>query len=82
MEVPLERFTMMWHNAELVNRGEIITQGIRSISENLSLIMEGEPESFIGGGIALSTVVMESLGWKFCTYDGFNTNGWTIGFIS
>ena len=65
----------MWHNAKLVNRGEIITQSIRSISENLSLIMEGEPESFIGGDIALSTVV--SLGWKFCTYDGFDTNGWS-----
>lgn len=72
----------MWHNAKLVNRGEIITQGIRSISENLSLIMEGEPESFIGGDIALSTVVkvMESLGWKFCTYDGFDTNGWDIDY--
>lgn len=57
----------MWHNAELVNRGEIITQGIRSISENLSLIMEGEPESFRGGDIAFSTArrVMEMfLCWK------------------
>lgn len=56
-----------WHNAELVNRGEIITQGIRSISENLSLIMEGEPESFRGGDIAFSTArrVMEMfLCWK------------------
>lgn len=44
--------------------------------------LEDEPESFIGGGIALSTVVkvMESLGWKFCTYDGFNTNGWDIDY--
>lgn len=44
--------------------------------------MEGEPESFIGGDIALSTVVkvMESLGWKFCTYDGFDTNGWDIDY--
>lgn len=67
---------LMWHNAEPVNREEIITQSIKSISKNLSLIMKDEPESFIGGDIALSTVVkvMESLGWKFCTYDGFDTN--------
>lgn len=67
---------LMWHNAELVNRGEIITQGIRSISENLSLIMEGEPESFRGGDIAFSTArrVMEMLGWK-CSYAGKATLG-------
>lgn len=61
---------------ELVNRGEIITQGIRSISENLSLIMEGEPESFRGGDIAFSTArrVMEMLGWK-CSYAGKATLG-------
>ena len=65
-EIYNDKDELMWHNAELVNRGEIITQSVRSISENLSLIMEGEPESFIGGDIALSTVikVMESLGWK------------------
>lgn len=81
-EIYNDKDELMWHNAKLVNRGEIITQSIRSISENLSLIMEGEPESFIGGGIALSTVVkvMESLGWKFCTYDGFDTNGWDIDY--
>lgn len=79
-EIYNDKDELMWHNAKLVNRGEIITQGIRSISENLSLIMEGEPESFIGGDIALSTVVMESLGWKFCTYDGFDTNGWDIDY--
>lgn len=68
---------LIWHNAELVNRGEIITQDIRNISENLSLIIEDEPELFIGGDIALSTVikVMKSLGWKSCTYDEVNTNG-------
>lgn len=66
----------MLYNAELVNRGEIITQGIRSISENLSLIMEGEPESFRGGDIAFSTArrVMEMLGWK-CSYAGKATLG-------
>lgn len=64
------------------NMEEIITQSIRSISENLSLIMECEPELFIGGDIALSTVVkvMENLGWKFCTYDGLDTNGWDIDY--
>lgn len=41
-EIYSDKDELMWHNAELVNRGEIITQGIRSISENLSLIMEGE----------------------------------------
>lgn len=66
----------MWHNAELVNGGEIITQSIRSISENLSLIMEGEPELFRGGDIAFSTArrVMEMLGWK-CSYAGKATLG-------
>lgn len=51
-------------------------QGIRSISENLSLIMEGEPESFRGGDIAFSTArrVMEMLGWK-CSYAGKATLG-------
>ena len=70
---------LMWHNAELVNREEIITLGIRSIYENLSLIIEGEPESFIGGDIALSTVVriMNNLGWKL---DRFDTNGWDIDY--
>lgn len=63
-EIYNDKDELMWHNAELVNRGEIITQGIRSISENLSLIMEGEPESFRGGDIAFSTArrVMEILG--------------------
>lgn len=82
VEIYNDKDELMRHNAELVNREEIITQSIRSISENLSLIMKGEPESFIGGDIALSTVVkvMESLGWKFCTYDGFDTNGWDIDY--
>jgi tRNA(His) 5'-end guanylyltransferase len=70
-EIYNDKDELMWHNAELVNRGEIITQSIRSISENLSLIMEGEPESFRGGDIAFSTArrVMEMLGWK-CSYAG------------
>lgn len=77
-EIYNDKDELMWHNAELVNRGEIITHGIRSISENLSLIMEGEPESFIGGDIALSTIVkvMKNLGWKFCNFGGLDTNGW------
>lgn len=81
-EIYNDKDELMWNNTELVNRGEIITQDIRSISENLSLIMECEPELFIGGNIALSTVVkvMESLGWKFCTYDGLDTNGWDIDY--
>lgn len=75
-EIYNDKDELMWHNAELVNRGEIITQGIRSISENLSLIMEGEPESFRGGDIAFSTArrVMEMLGWK-CSYAGKATLG-------
>jgi hypothetical protein len=75
-EIYNDKDELMWHNAELVNRGEIITQGIRSISENLSLIMEGEPESFRGGDIAFSTArrVMEMLGWK-CSYAGKVTLG-------
>ena len=58
-EIYNDKDELMWHNAELVNRGEIITQGIRSISENLSLIMEAEPESFRGGYIAFSTARRE-----------------------
>lgn len=75
-EIYNDKDELMWHNAELVNRGEIITQGIRSISENLSLIMEGEPELFRGGDIAFSTArrVMEMLGWK-CSYAGKATLG-------
>lgn len=67
---------------ECWDRREIITQSIRSIFENLSLIMESEPESLISEDIALSTVVkvMESLGWKFCEYDGLDTNGWDIDY--
>lgn len=78
-EIYTDKDELIWHNAKLVNRGEIITQGIKSISENLSSIMEGEPESFIGGDIALSTVVkvMKSLGWQF---DRFDTNGWDIDY--
>lgn len=66
----------MLYNAAFFNRGEIITQSIRSISENLSLIMEGEPELFRGGDIAFSTArrVMEMLGWK-CSYAGKATLG-------
>ena len=62
-EIYNDKDELMWHNAELVNGGEIITQSIRSISENLSLIMEGEPELFRGGDIAFSTArrVMEML---------------------
>lgn len=75
-EIYNDKDELMWHNAELVNRGEIITQSIRSISENLSLIMEGEPELFRGGDIAFSTArrVMEMLGWK-CSYAGKATLG-------
>lgn len=72
----------VWNNIELVDKEEMIAQGIRSIFKNLSLIMEGEPESFTGGAIPLSTIVkvMESLGWKFCEYDGLDTNGWDIDY--
>lgn len=75
-EIYNDKDELMWHNAELVNGGEIITQSIRSISENLSLIMEGEPELFRGGDIAFSTArrVMEMLGWK-CSYAGKATLG-------
>lgn len=70
---------LLWDNAKLVNREEIITHDIRSITENLSLIMKGEPESFIGGDIALSTItkVMKGLGWEI---DRFETNGWEIDY--
>ena len=70
---------LLWDNAKPVNRGEIITQSLGSISENLSLIMKGEPEVFIGGNIALSTItkVMKSLGWEI---DRFETNGWEIDY--
>lgn len=48
----------------------------KMLAENLSLIMEGEPESFRGGDIAFSTArrVMEMLGWK-CSYAGKATLG-------
>lgn len=32
-EIYNDKDELMWHNAELVNRGEIITQSIRSISK-------------------------------------------------
>lgn len=81
-EIYNDKDKLIWHNAKLVNRGEIITQDIRNISENLSLIIEDEPELFIGGDIALSTVVkvMESLGWKSYTHNRINTNGWDYWF--
>lgn len=81
-EIYNDKDELMWHNAELINREKVITRNIRNISENLSLIIEGEPESFTCEDIALSTVVkvMESLGWKFCNYDGLDTNGWDIDY--
>lgn len=78
-EIYNDKDKLIWHNAELVNRGEIITQGIRNISKNLSLIIESEQELFIGGDIALSTItkVMKSLGWEI---DRFETNGFEIDY--
>lgn len=82
IEIYDDEGALLWDNSELINRGEIITQDIRNISENLSLIMEGEPESFISEDIALSTIVkvMENLGWKFCEWDGLDTNGCDIDY--
>lgn len=47
----------MNNSFDLVGKREIIIQNTRNISENLLLIMQDEPDSFIGGDIALSTVV-------------------------
>ena len=72
----------MNNSFDLVGKREIITQNIRNISENLLLIMQDEPDSFKGEDVALSTVVkvMENLGWKFCNWDGLDTNGWDIDY--
>lgn len=65
-EIYNDKDELIWHNAELVNRGEIITQSLRNISKNLLSIMAGEPEVFEGGNISLSLVkeVMKDLGYE------------------
>lgn len=54
-----------WDNAKLVNRGEIITQDLRNISDQLFHIMESEPEEFSAGCISYALVkeMLEKLGW-------------------
>lgn len=47
---------VVWDNAKLVNRGEIITQDLRNISDQLFHIMESEPEEFSAGCISLALV--------------------------
>lgn len=42
---------VVWDNAKLVNRGEIITQDLRNISDQLFHIMESEPEEFSAGSV-------------------------------
>lgn len=65
-EIYNDKDELIWHNAELVNRGEIITQSLRNISKNLLSIMADEPEVFEGGNISLSLVkeVMKDLGYE------------------
>lgn len=70
---------VVWDNAKLVNRGEIITQDLRNISDQLFHIMESEPEEFSAGCISLALVkeVLEKLGW---TDTNIETNGWDIDY--
>jgi hypothetical protein len=65
-EIYNDKDELIWHNAELVNRGEIITQSLRNISKNLLSIMADEPEVFEGRNISLSLVkeVMKDLGYE------------------
>lgn len=69
---------VVWDNAKLVNRGEIITQDLRNISDQLFHIMESEPEEFSAGCISLALVkeVLEKLGWT----EDLETNGWDIDY--
>lgn len=59
---------VVWDNAKLVNRGEIITQDLRNISDQLFHIME--PEEF-SASLALVKEVLEKLGWT----EDLETNG-------
>lgn len=70
---------VVWDNAKLVNRGEIITQDLRNISDQLFHIMESEPEEFSAGCISFALVkeVLEELGW---TDTNIETNGWDIDY--
>ena len=71
---------VVWDNAKLVNRGEIITQDLRNISDQLFHIMESEPEEFSAGCISLALVkeVLEKLGWT--DTEDLETNGWDIDY--
>lgn len=76
-EIYNDKDELMWHNAELVNRGEIITQSLRNISENLYQIMEQEPEIFLGRNITFSMAkkVMKMLGWRCSNIREVSVNG-------
>lgn len=65
---------------KLVNRGEIITQDLRNISDQLFHIMESEPEEFSAGCISFALVkeVLEKLGWT--DTEDLETNGWDIDY--
>ncbi len=70
---------LVWRDP--INRGSLITKNLRNISRHLSLLMENEPEVFMGGDIPFPTVrkVMEKLGWMpkdFIT----DKNGWEIDY--
>lgn len=71
---------VVWDNAKLVNRGEIITQDLRNISDQLFHIMESEPEEFSAGCISFALVkeVLEELGWT--DTEDLETNGWDIDY--
>lgn len=72
--------TLVWDNSGIVNRGDIITQNLRGISDQLFRIMESEPEEFNAGCVSFASVkeVLEKLGWT--DISSIDTNGWDIDY--
>lgn len=72
--------TLVWDNSSIVNRGDIITQNLRGISDQLFRIMESEPEEFNAGCVSFASVkeVLEKLGWT--DISSIDTNGWDIDY--
>lgn len=72
--------TLVWDNSSVVNRGDIITQNLRDISDQLFRIMESEPEEFNAGCVSFASVkeVLEKLGWT--DISSIDTDGWDIDY--
>lgn len=79
-EIYDDKGNLMWHNAELVDYGELVTRSIEKTKAFLLEVMSKEPELFSGGDISLSLTkeVMEQLGWSIS--DEIYTDGWDVDF--